>query len=378
MQSQFIHTIIILGSLQGFLLALVLATNKKFRKKSTLFLALLIYTISQINLFNALEANIWGLNSDLVFYLPANWFFLIPFSLLFFIRYLLNPRYQFRKYEYLYLLPFIIHFIFRSVVFFLILNDSPMVDRQYWIISNCRNAFEIIAMVLTLAALVWGVWRLNTYQKHLVDTYSDIESQSLNWVKYTLIASLALWGLWAFPIILDISERIYYHPLFLGQSLIMYWLGYVVLSKPDLFEISEILNDEEEQYGEENPNGISQKAEEHYQNLLAMIEEEKLYKNPDLSLTLLAGKMKLSNGYLSQIINQKEGKNFFEFINTYRVEEFKRNLHDPDYDHFSILGIALEAGFKSKSTFNAVFKKMTGYTPTAYKKLTQQESDRSE
>ncbi|MEL6256529.1 MAG: helix-turn-helix domain-containing protein [Bacteroidota bacterium] len=87
--------------------------------------------------------------------------------------------------------------------------------------------------------------------------------------------------------------------------------------------------------------------------------------------------MKLSNGYLSQIINQKEGKNFFDFINGYRVEEVKRNLADPNFDHFSILGIGLEAGFKSKSTFNAVFKKMTGHTPTAYKKLLTAKENKS-
>ena len=94
-------------------------------------------------------------------------------------------------------------------------------------------------------------------------------------------------------------------------------------------------------------------------------------------MTLLAAKMKLSNGYLSQIINQKEGKNFFDFINGYRVEEVKRNLANPNFDHFSILGIGLEAGFKSKSTFNAVFKKMTGHTPTAYKRLLTADKNKS-
>ena len=78
--------------------------------------------------------------------------------------------------------------------------------------------------------------------------------------------------------------------------------------------------------------------------------------------------MDLSKGYLSQIINQKEGKNFFDFINHYRVEDVKEKLNDDAYSHFSILGVALEAGFKSKSTFNAVFKKMTGMTPSQFKR----------
>ena len=85
-------------------------------------------------------------------------------------------------------------------------------------------------------------------------------------------------------------------------------------------------------------------------------------------MTKLALITELSNSYLSQIINQSQGQNFFDFINAYRVEEVKSLLHHPDYAHYTILGVAQEAGFKSKSTFNSVFKKMTGMTPSDYKK----------
>lgn len=236
------------------------------------------------------------------------------------------------------------------------------------ILQICSNFFEIFAMACTLIVLVLNIRKLNIYQKQLVNTYSNIESQSLTWLRNTLIVSLVLWALWVVPLFMDNGTgRELYYPLFLGQAFVMYWLGYAIYSRRDLFENDEILS--EEAKAEKSMPEPSSKTNEHYQKLLTLIEEEKLFKNPELSMTLLAAKMKLSNGYLSQIINQKEGKNFFDFINSYRVEEVKKNLTDPNFDHFSILGIGLEAGFKSKSTFNAVFKKMTGKTPTAYKRL---------
>ena len=373
-----INNLVILGSLQGFLLALVFITNKKFNRRSNQYLALLIFVLSLMNLLNVYRDMENGrfFQEGLLGYLPLYWFYLIPFSLYYFVHYLLNPDYQFKRKEYWFLLPFVLHFIYRLILSYWYLTSSPILEQYKGIFWGCNDVFEVVAMVMTLAVLVINIKKLQRYQNQLTDNYADIESQSLNWLKYTLIASLVLWSLWAIPFLLDAPDRSYYYPLFLGQSLIMYWLGYVMYSKSDLFEISEILTEEAK---EESGNGeLSQKTDEHYQKLLELIETEKLFKNPDLSMTLLAGRMKLSNGYLSQIINQKEGKNFFDFINTYRVEEVKQNLTDSAYDHFSILGIALEAGFKSKSTFNAVFKKMTGHTPTAYKKLLQQEVNKSE
>ena len=99
-----------------------------------------------------------------------------------------------------------------------------------------------------------------------------------------------------------------------------------------------------------------------------LMKEEKLFLDQELDLKSLADKLKLSSGYLSQIINKYEQKNFFDFINGYRVEEVKSKIPDPAYQHLSLLGIAFESGFKSKSTFNLAFKKHTGMTPSGFKK----------
>ena len=73
---------------------------------------------------------------------------------------------------------------------------------------------------------------------------------------------------------------------------------------------------------------------------------------------------------LSQVINAKLGKNFYDFVNEYRVEEVKRRLRDPKYTNLKILAIGMDAGFNTKSTFNAFFKKHTGLTPSQYREHT--------
>ena len=104
-------------------------------------------------------------------------------------------------------------------------------------------------------------------------------------------------------------------------------------------------------------------------NLLELhMTTEKPYLNPELSLPQLAAGINVSPHHLSQVINEQFGRNFFDFVNWYRVQEVKERLTAPQYSHLSVLGIAFDAGFNSKSAFNRVFKNVEGETPTQFKK----------
>jgi AraC-like DNA-binding protein len=103
--------------------------------------------------------------------------------------------------------------------------------------------------------------------------------------------------------------------------------------------------------------------------LIDYMKKDKPYLNPDLSIAVLASELNVSSDYLSGILNGKLNRNFFDFINKYRIEEFKIACKDPKNKNYTIISIAYDCGFNSKATFNRVFKAETGYTPGEYQKL---------
>lgn len=98
-----------------------------------------------------------------------------------------------------------------------------------------------------------------------------------------------------------------------------------------------------------------------------LLNEEQVFKENELRLADLATYLDISRHQLSQVINEHYGVNFFELINTYRVEHVKRLLADPNFKHYTVIQIAYEAGFNNKASFNRYFKREIGMTPSAYR-----------
>lgn len=101
------------------------------------------------------------------------------------------------------------------------------------------------------------------------------------------------------------------------------------------------------------------------------MQEEKWFQNPSLSLRELAENVNISSNKLSWLLNERIGQNFNEYINSLRLENFKENALNPAHSHFTLLGLAYESGFNSKSVFNVFFKKTEGMTPKAWLKSNQ-------
>jgi AraC-like DNA-binding protein len=103
------------------------------------------------------------------------------------------------------------------------------------------------------------------------------------------------------------------------------------------------------------------------QKLLALFENEKPYLRSELTINDIAAKIKAPRHVVTEVLNTTLGKNFYQFVNEYRVEAVKRMLSDPKYQNLSIEAIGFECGFNSKSTFFSVFKQMTGTTPAKWR-----------
>jgi DNA-binding LacI/PurR family transcriptional regulator/AraC-like DNA-binding protein len=108
-------------------------------------------------------------------------------------------------------------------------------------------------------------------------------------------------------------------------------------------------------------------TEQYFNRLIAYMEKEKPYINDELSLYDLARELNIPRSYLSYVINKYAQVNFYDFLHSYRVKQAKTILSDSRYDDMSILDVAFNCGFKAKSTFNKIFKKQTGMTPTDFR-----------
>ncbi|MEN6311853.1 MAG: helix-turn-helix domain-containing protein, partial [Acidobacteriota bacterium] len=109
-------------------------------------------------------------------------------------------------------------------------------------------------------------------------------------------------------------------------------------------------------------------AELYKARLLEMMEREKPFLDPEITLPKLARSLDIPVAHLSQVLNDLLGRNFYEFINRYRVEDAKRRVVGPEAGRDKLITVALECGFNSVATFNRVFKEMTGRTPSDYRK----------
>jgi AraC-like DNA-binding protein len=113
----------------------------------------------------------------------------------------------------------------------------------------------------------------------------------------------------------------------------------------------------------------------HRTELTAFMKTHRPYLQSELSLQDLAKQMELPQHVLSRRINSAFGQNFNDFVNAYRVEAVKEMLLSGDAGHLSLLGIAYECGFNSKATFNRVFRKFTGQSPTEFRKAQHPKGD---
>jgi AraC-like DNA-binding protein len=106
----------------------------------------------------------------------------------------------------------------------------------------------------------------------------------------------------------------------------------------------------------------------YHQQLTQLVHTEKLFLDPELTLSDLASHLDIHTNYLSQIINEQEGVTFYEYINNLRIEEFKRLVQKPENQKYTLLALAYDAGFNSKTSFNRNFKKNTNLSPSEYLK----------
>ncbi|MEM9836152.1 MAG: helix-turn-helix domain-containing protein [Bacteroidota bacterium] len=281
---------------------------------------------------------------------------------------LTEKDFRFRRSDYWHFLPVLIQFL--SYCF--LQTQSYAFRRAFWfeVHQAYTQPLEFYLSLLSLLSyLVLSIRRVKKYQRWINNQFSEVSQIDLQWLKMVL----GLTGLLAI-IVLSEDLLLTLLDINLAQTLSITGLGLAIL----ILGGGGLLQKSLRQIGlipaESKPEKIS-KTEPLQTDLLRQIqsamEEERYFLDPSLTLASFAEQLNQPARLVSQHINQGLSLSFIDFVNQYRVNAFKQHLMDGDLDHLSLLGIAFESGFNSKSTFNRVFRKMTGESPSAYKNRAQ-------
>jgi AraC-like DNA-binding protein len=210
---------------------------------------------------------------------------------------------------------------------------------------------------------------IKDYNQKIRSEFSEISKIRLDWLRTLVWSFMGLFMALLVIFILflgdsypDFDYQVYF---FILSFVVIYLITYKALKQPEiLLPLEESIDDKKSSVSPKlnNENRIMGK------NLEKLMNDERPYLNSELTATHLAESISITRHQLSDILNLIFLKNFYEFINEYRVNEFKRMIDDPKYAHLTLLGIAYESGFNSKTSFNTAFKKITGVTPTQYKR----------
>jgi AraC-like DNA-binding protein len=228
-----------------------------------------------------------------------------------------------------------------------------------------RSVLVISQFLIYLTVIVVMLVRYSQITKQRTPAEKVILFQ----VRFLVGSSLGLWVLGILRFIVDLRYPAYrtHTVLILPLTVtgVLYALAYLGLRKPEGL----IATDQpapEKKY--ERSTLTPERSERYLRKLQHAMEAEKVYTDGSLTLQKLATKLSIPAQHLSQVVNEQLNQNILDFINKHRVEEAKRRLLDPSRKHLSILAIAEEVGFNSKSSFNAVFKKHTNITPSEFRK----------
>ena len=374
-----------IGAVQGFFLASLLFTKYRSHPANR-YLGFLILAYS-LFVINFMLHGIGDLTKNYPHYmmiLSGLPFLFGPLHMIY-VSELTDSHLKFSRMHWYHFLPYIIYKIYYAQVFFMSKEELYTI-----IVQIGQNNKPLHITIFSLAVAVTGVLYISIalvvfkrYSHKIQNIYSSLEKVNLYWLRFFTYAALFVWLIVLTQSVMSaggINAPQYYMVVPLLTSIFVYATGYIGIFKSEIFEQPDMRNNLKQAHEIEQikqtirddrkyeKSGLSdQKAAESLIKLQKLMADEKPYLNPNLTLNDLSSKLDISGHNLSEILNTQLNQNFFDYINEYRINEVKKYLEDAGKDHLTLLSIALDAGFNSKSGFNLVFKKFTNLTPSEYR-----------
>lgn len=366
-----ISLLILIGISQGIFLAIIIFFQKKGNHTANIYMAATILAMSFSIFFGIL------IKTNLYLYAPHLLWTGYPFQLLFgpflflYIKRQVNPEKKLSM-ELIHFIPFVLIILLMAPYFKLSGAEKIYLAKHP---EELKPILPVLWLNIATQIQIWiyivVIWKtLNRHEKSVKQNYSNISKVNLKWIRDILYQIGVIFIVLSLIIVIRLlfPDLWSYFGEYLDQRIIpilvsiaIYRAGYKALTQLEILFTS---------VPETTTTDVPQKPSGSIdQRILNFMENKKPFLDPDLTLPQLAEELQLTRNQLSAMINQETGSHFFDFINSYRIEQVKKDLHDTEKDQFTILALALDAGFNSKATFNKVFKKVVGMTPRQYKQL---------
>lgn len=366
--------LLLAGAIHGFLFVVGTFLLRKKVENTVLFINLFVLFLSLNNLQS------WLVDRKMVFIGPFMEYFSVPWNILIvpmfyaFLIYFLGiekKRWPFIKISAAF-------FVVAMVTRILIIREVNVNQLEFSSITNYNNLEDSLALAFSIFLYIKSIRLVFKYQQ----LYPNIiKFDNLHWIKRFLQLGGIVFVFWTVAVLFNTFSSVFdppytYYPLRLSSSILIYWVGYlgffryVILKnrielRADLKKSRKFRRFEDSvEHREKNLN----KSKETFGRINEYVKSNKRYLDPQLSMETLGDEVHMGTSSLSKLINENYKGNFSDYINQFRVDEAKKILLNPDFVNYTIASIGLECGFNSKSSFYTAFNKLTGKTPSNFRK----------
>lgn len=312
-------------------------------------------------------------------------FNLLPFTisliplLYLYVRTSINENPRFRKKD-------LLHFLIPAIF----LLESIIVPGMYEIeagmyhdpgMNNINLIYAGISFIYIVVYIVFIFRKIRRHQEELPNLFSFTSSRiTFNWIKIVTLLFVLNWVITGLSMVINVSigSQLIDPGLifFINLALFSFAISYFGFFQPSIFfspKGSELVPEarqkpviDQDKAKYKKSSLTEDKASGYLSRIIVLLEAEQLYLKPDLSIQEISDKLDVPKHYLTESLNTYLGKNFYTLINEYRIKEFKSLASDEKHNHLTLLALAYDSGFNSKSAFNLVFKKQTGETPSQF------------
>ena len=375
-----VNTLLAIGSAHALYLSF-LAIAKKQKQLSDYLLAAFLLCLSGVFflVFASLEWHIEILQMLL-------WNFSLLFAPAFYIytSSLIKVRPRLSMAWLLHFLPYAISFFYLTYLIIVLPEsaiDELFTNRNLYSGPFLFSFFSVMELLVIPFYVSLTLYALHKNKKRISNTFSTLEGRNLRWLKNLTISILGIWMIVNGSVLLSsnpdwISDQQSVQYGFTISVFFIFYMGHHAVKQAAIFsdlpkEASTIAKSgasarqiSNSKYKKSSLTPYE--AKQISNQLIQVMDNDKPFLNNDLTIHDLSASLKVSTHHLSQVLNDLHKQSFFDFLNHYRVEEFKRRIADGHSQQYTLLAVALDSGFNSKSSFNRIFKKVTGSTPKAF------------